>query len=1029
MEADFFSLQIDYVSFFSGLASILMAATAAALHAHAGARSSWRWLALFGLAYGVSQWLDLLAVSFPDGTPFAFVRLAVMAASFACLLEFGRSASAELGARTPRAWIHAPLAGMMALCGVAGISGADAGARYAFGFPGALWGAWALWHYQRRNDPERFALNVAAGAMAMYAVATGLVVPRSALLTASLVNHESFAAIFGLPAQLVSAVCAAVLATALWQHFWTLRRKSLRGFAPARRKASCAWLPAGVVLVVLFGWGLAEHAGARAQQQGREAVLLLAKAAAGGVAPETLKALRGAPGDERHPEYARLRAQLMAIGKAIPGVRYLYVFGRRDERIFFYIDTEPNAVAGVPLEPTAVPGDTYDESTASVIEVFELGKSAIVGPETDRWGTFLSGLVPIHDPATAGVLAVLGADVELTVEKASVAQQRLMPIVVTLLIALLLVSFFVMRQRQDDKCAALSFHAGRYRLFVERFRGIAYQSEAVAARPAFFHGTVEQLTGYAPEDFTGGRVAWDSLVLAEDLPQVLDARTLVESTPDRCVRVEYRIRSRDGTVLWVRDTSYAVRDADGRLECTDGFIQDITEERALDAKVRLANEQLELALKGGDLGLWDWEVASGRVAVNERWARMLGYAPDEIAPHVRSWEGLTHPDDLARAKSLLEQYFQGRIPCYEAEVRMRAKSGPWRWILSRCKVVEWSADGKPLRVVGTNLDVTEKKAALEALQAGRAGACETAKGAEGPAGEAQAPGTDEAREHGPLDGMSVLVVAEHDSCRRAAAQVLHQLGCTCDEVAEANEARGALRGALPSDRPYKAVVIEACGERLDGGGLCEEIKADVALREAAVVMLVPFGDTERMHTLRTRGADACVTLPVRRTALSECLQSLSRRTAAPRPAPPPPAPPCESAPEAVPGIRILIAEDNPVNQRVALAIVKLLGYQADVVGNGLQALRALETTSYEAVLMDVQMPEMDGLEATRKIRAPDSHVRNHRIPVIAMTAHAMSGDRESFLAAGMDDYLSKPVRPEEVGRALQRWIKTGRPAA
>jgi CheY-like chemotaxis protein/HPt (histidine-containing phosphotransfer) domain-containing protein len=121
-------------------------------------------------------------------------------------------------------------------------------------------------------------------------------------------------------------------------------------------------------------------------------------------------------------------------------------------------------------------------------------------------------------------------------------------------------------------------------------------------------------------------------------------------------------------------------------------------------------------------------------------------------------------------------------------------------------------------------------------------------------------------------------------------------------------------------------------------------------------------------------------------------------------------------------VRILLAEDNVTNQLVALGILKKLGLRADPVTDGAEAVRALEQVPYDLVLMDVQMPEVDGLEATRRIRDPRSAVLYHGIPIIAMTAHAMQGDREQCLAAGMDDYLSKPISPEALAAALDRWL-------
>ncbi len=123
---------------------------------------------------------------------------------------------------------------------------------------------------------------------------------------------------------------------------------------------------------------------------------------------------------------------------------------------------------------------------------------------------------------------------------------------------------------------------------------------------------------------------------------------------------------------------------------------------------------------------------------------------------------------------------------------------------------------------------------------------------------------------------------------------------------------------------------------------------------------------------------------------------------------------------------ILVVEDNLVNQQVVMHILEGLGYRVDLAGNGLEALQALATTPFDLVLMDCQMPEMDGFEATRAIRDNSSKVLDHAIPIIALTAGAMQGDRDQVLAVGMDDYLTKPINYEALAQTLARWLAPGR---
>ena len=210
---------------------------------------------------------------------------------------------------------------------------------------------------------------------------------------------------------------------------------------------------------------------------------------------------------------------------------------------------------------------------------------------------------------------------------------------------------------------------------------------------------------------------------------------------------------------------------------------------------------------------------------------------------------------------------------------------------------------------------------------------------------------------------------------------------------------------------------------LDGNALGRAIKAHPELRATRLVRLTTLGTSDRDPHWEAVGFGATLTKPVRRGELQAALAAvISGRKLAPTPADPLPG---FAAGSGLRPARILVAEDNTVNQLVAVGILTKLGLSADVAANGLEALEALATLPYDLVLMDMQMPEMDGLAATRQIRAPQSRVLNRLVPVIAMTANAMARDRANCLAAGMDGFISKPISVAALAEVLAKYLPPG----
>ncbi len=175
-------------------------------------------------------------------------------------------------------------------------------------------------------------------------------------------------------------------------------------------------------------------------------------------------------------------------------------------------------------------------------------------------------------------------------------------------------------------------------------------------------------------------------------------------------------RKKDNTVFPVEITANIINDENNDPIGIIAFITDITDRLKSQKALRQSEERLELALKGANLGLWDWNLETDEAVFNERWAQMLGYEIEEIQNQAGSWKTLTHPDDVEKINRNVEAHWEGRTPEYETEHRLRSKSGEWIWVLSRGKVVQRNEDGKPLRMVGTHLDITERKKAADAIK-------------------------------------------------------------------------------------------------------------------------------------------------------------------------------------------------------------------------------------------------------------------------------------------------------------------------
>ncbi len=274
-----------------------------------------------------------------------------------------------------------------------------------------------------------------------------------------------------------------------------------------------------------------------------------------------------------------------------------------------------------------------------------------------------------------------------------------------------------------------------------------------------------------------------------------------------------------------------------------------------------------------------------------------------------------------------------------------------------------------------------------------------------------------------LTGIRVLVVDDNATNREVLLKQLTSFDMRPEEAADGPTALQQLYLAVDEGDPFPVVLIDMQMPGMNGEALGRVIAGDERFEDVSLLMMTSMGTKGDVKRLEKVGFAAYLNKPIRQAELLGCLGTML----------------ASKISEAVPkksslitrhsirdmrraNVRILVAEDNITNQQVALGIMKKLGLSADVVADGLDAIEALKHTYYDLVLMDCQMPEMDGYEASSFIRTKKDQTLNPDIPIIAMTANVMQGDREKCINAGMDDYIAKPVNPAELSEMIDNWL-------
>jgi PAS domain S-box-containing protein len=672
--------------------------------------------------------------------------------------------------------------------------------------------------------------------------------------------------------------------------------------------------------------------------------------------------------------------------------------------------------------------------------------------------------------------------------------------------ALVLVVGLVLARRRSallDQAKALGRSEQHYRTILGELAE-GYFEVDLEGRFQLVTDSLCRQVGFTREELLGRR--FDRCIDAENTATLVDRFRAVLHSGEPDEGVVFWYHHSDGTPRAGSASATVVHDTDGRPVGFRGVMRDVTEQRRSEQALARSEERYRLVTRATREILWDADLTAGTTVWSGALRELVGIDEDTFELDGEWWQRQVHPDDWAAVSGSTARALSGDESLWQGEYRLRRQAGGYATIFARGYVVR-DATGRPVRLVGSMMDITERTRREQELQAARQEADEANRAKSlflaNMSHEIRTP------MNGVIGMIDLLLESRLDARQRLYAETVKQSGdrllVIINDILDISKIEaGKLRledrdfdvaglvecasGPFVAEasrkglwftttiEPGMATALHGDPERI-GQVLSNLLSNAVKFTERGWVclhvdqLLRPDGDVLRL-VVEDSGiglggdeidrlfrpfsqADASTTRQYGGTglglAISQELVDLMggrisvrstpgvgsaftvelplRAASSPVDVHPGPVAPLRPAGRALAGPRddaplLLLVEDSDVNQQVAELMLDRLGYRVDVATDGAQALEAVKSRRYAAVLMDVQMPTMDGYEATARLRElerRDLGRDGRRTPVIAMTANALQGDRQKALGSGMDDYLAKPVRLDDLAAVLDRW--------
>lgn len=605
------------------------------------------------------------------------------------------------------------------------------------------------------------------------------------------------------------------------------------------------------------------------------------------------------------------------------------------------------------------------------------------------------------------------------------------------------------------------------------------------------------ILGYTREEMQSPSFIYATLIHPGDIEKVIkEVSYNIENRID-VFEASYRLKLKNGKYRWFYDFTKLIRDENGNLISIIGYIFDQTKIKETEQELAIEKQRISYILEGTNIGTWEWNISSGEVIINEKWAEIIGYTLEEITPmNVEMWKKSVHPADLKKSLELLEYHFENRINYFECENRIKHKDGSWVWILDRGKVYLWDKNGKPLIMYGTHQDITKKKniqeKLIEATNKAELANKTKSRFLANMSHEIRTPmnaiiGLSELMLDTELNEKQKEIISKVNTSSKILLGTINdildyskieagkleleqkKLNLTdiiihLNAVFSENIIKKELKLYINKGSQLPNTII---GDELRVSQVLTnllsnaikfthhgsvtlniELKEKISQREAVISFSVedtgigmddeeqkrlftPFTQADSSTTRKYGGTGLGLSISKKIIeAMGSILSVESKKNIGSKfsfeldvevisweqqnikKA--------EDAEEKLnfSGIKVLLVEDNEINQEVASLMLERVGIEVDIANNGKEAVNKYfaNKNRYHLILMDLQMPSMSGYEATKIIREHDK-----AIAIIALSAAAMVEDKKKAIDFGMNAHLGKPIDMNELYAVIAKY--------